>query len=363
MWDVTDRFLEALRGPHRLVTTASVTAPDGESTTVRIKSGTVSADSASRVRRSGSIVIQGGEELFDAVATPGAVFRIMHGLDFGGSTELVPVFTGELSSPVQQVGVGEVRVSLGDLGERVSRSRFLAPYSPAGSARRVDVIQSVVSAAVPSAIFTNTSSDVGTVGGGKLWEENRWDVISDLARDGDSEAFFGPDGAFMLRNAPSPSNEAVWTVSAGDGGTLVSAARQRPLDRLFNTVVVRPSATDGSQTWAQQVVAIDDPSSPLSPALIGTVPYFYASPTASSAAAARQAGRRILERVVGLTESLSIECIANPALEVNDPIRIITPTTEVDRAQVFQHFVDSFSFNLITGRMNIRTRNQGVQID
>lgn len=363
MWDVSPKFLQALRGPHRLITEATVTVPGGQPVPVRVKSGSISADSASRVRRSGSMVLQGGSALFSLVSTPGAVFRVRHGINFGVSRELVPVFTGELSSPVQQVGVGEVRVNLVDLGERVSRCRFVAPFSPVGSLQRVLVIQDVVVGAVPDAVVAVSSSDTGLVGSGKVWDENRWDVITDLALDGNSEAFFAPDGSFRVRNAPSSTADPVWTVNAGEGGVLVAATRERPLDRLFNTVVVRPSATDGTQTWTQQVVAVDDPGSPLSPAVIGTVPYFFASPTASTAAAARAAGRRILERVVGLTESLSIECVSNPALEINDVIRVITPSTEVDSARIFQHFVDSFSFDLGSGRMRIQTRLQRVDID
>lgn len=363
MWPVTERFLDAIRGPHKLVTRATVTAPGGEPVEMDVTSGSISGDSASRVRRSGSLVLQGGEEVFAAVAQPGAVFRVLHGLDYGRSQELVPVFTGELSSPTQQVGVGEVRVGLADLGERVSRCRFLAPYSPSAGLRRTEVMTAVVTQAVPTISVDVTASDTGTVGSGKVWEENRWDVITNLSLDGNSEAFFTPDGRFRIRNAPSITDSPVWTVNAGDGGVMVSAARERPLDRLFNTVVVRPSATDGSQTWAQQVVAITDPDSPLLPARIGTVPYFWASPSASSAAAARLAGARILQRVAGLSESLSIECVSNPALEVNDPIRVITPSTEVDRARTFQHFVDSFSFDLSSGRMRIQTRQQAVPLD
>jgi hypothetical protein len=363
VWDVSERFLQALRGPHKLVTEATVTVPGGDPVDVRVKAGSISADSSSRVRRSGSMVVQGGADVFALVSTPGAVFRVYHGIDFGSTTELVPVFTGELSSPVQQVGVGEVRVTLADLGERVSRCRFLAPFSPAGSTRRVDVIAAVVADAVPAATVVDSSTDVGTVGGGKVWDENRWDVITDLALDGQSEAFFAADGSFRLRDAPSMTSSPVWTVNAGDGGVLISAARERPLDRLFNTVVVRPSATDGSQSWTQQVVSVEGPGSPLAPDVIGTVPFFFASPSASTAEAARAAGLRILRRVVGLTESLAIECVANPALEINDVIRVITPSTEVDSAQAFQHFVDSFSFDLASGRMSIQTRLQGVQID
>lgn len=362
MWPVSSRFLEALRAPHKTVTQATVTPPGGDAVTLEVKACTVSADASSRVRRSGDLTVVGGLDVFNLLSTPGAVVRVLHGLNFGSTTELIPVFTGELSSPAQPIGVGEVRANLVDLGERVSRTRFLTPYVSPGFTSRQATIVDVVDDAIPGISVVDTSTSVGQVGAGRMWEEARWDVINDLAVDGNLEVFFGPDGSLRIKDAPSSTASPGWSINAGDGGVLIDGSRQRPLDRLFNTAVVRPSASDGTQSWVQQVVTIDDPGSPLSPSRIGTVPFFYASPTIPNATDARRAAVRILQRQAGLVESFTVACVANAALEINDVVRIITPSNNVDPATAVQHFVDAFSFDLTSGRMRVSTRLQGVQV-
>jgi hypothetical protein len=52
--------------------------------------------------------------------------------------------------------------------------------------------------------------------------------------------------------------------------------------------------------------------------------------------------------------------ISNPALEGNDAIRVVTPAVNTDPANIFQHFVDSFTLDLVSGSMNLSTRAQAV---
>jgi hypothetical protein len=360
VWTVSERFLEALRAPHTLRTLVTVTPPGGVATTLEVLSGSVSASASSRVRRTGSLVVYGDQAMFELVSTPGAVVRVTHGLAFGSSVELVPVLTGELSSPAQQVGVGRISLRLVDFGQRVARCRFTVPYAPLDSLTRPAVMSAVVTAAVPGVTVSNTSADVGTVGAGRIWNENRWDVVTDLALDGGTEAFFQADGSFLIRNAPTITDLPVWTVNAGEGGVLISATRERPLDRLYNTVIVQPASTNGSQTWTQQTVAVTDPASPLHPDKVGVVPYYYKSPTATTAAEAVLAGQRLLERVTGLQETLSLDSISNPALDVNDVVQIITPRTGVDVPEILNHFIDSLDLDLVSGSMRLSTRSLGV---
>jgi hypothetical protein len=360
VWPVSERFLEALRSPHTLRTVVTVTPPGGVATPVEVVSGSITVDAASRVRRSGSLTLYGDQAMFELVSTPGAVVQVLHGLAFGSSVELVPVLTGELSSPAQQVGVGRISVRLVDFGQRVSRCRFTTPYLGVEAATRPATIAAVVTDAVPTVAVSNTSTDVGTVGAGRTWKENRWDVVTDLALDGGTEAFFRPDGSFTIRNAPQITDPYVWTVNAGDGGVLISAGRERTLDRLYNTVIVRSSATDGTQAWDPQTVEVTDTSSPLHSSKIGVAPYFFASPTATTSGEAVAVGQRLLERLTGLQETLSVQSISNPALEANDVVRIITPRTGVDVPEILTHFIDSISFDLVSGSMSLGTRALGV---
>lgn len=363
MYSVSSRFLTALTKPHKLVTVCTVTTPDDEILTVDLKAGSISVDGASRIRRRGTLTAVGGSDVFETITTPGALFQITHGINFGSSSELVPVFTGELLSGSQKFGDGTIGFTVVDRAQWLSRTRFLTPYAPLSSLTRVAAITAVVQAAIPGVTVTNTSSDVGTIGSAQVWTDGPLDVISDLTRDGGTEAFFGPDGVFTIRDQATSTSTPVWTASSGDGGVLTSAERTRPIDRMFNTVVVRPAATDASQTWTQQAAQISDTSNPRHPDYVGVVPYFWSSPTLLTTADASLAAQRILDKTLGTTETLALELISNPALEANESIRVITPLINLEPAQIFQHFIDSFTLDLRTGGMSVATRSQGVVTD
>lgn len=362
MWAVTERFLQALGYPHRIQSTLTVTVPDGEPVEVGIKSGSVTVAGAKGVRRRADMSVTGDSAVFATLTTPGALFQLEHGLHFGSGTEMVPVFAGEITSALQQFGTGGIELSLADLGNWLSRCQFLTPYAPVAATLRVAAIEAVVVAARPGTTVINTSTDEGTVGADQVWSTGPHEVIDQLTKDGGTEAFFLPDGTFLIRDRLTTLSAPVWTATAGAAGVISSAARTRPLDRLYNTVVVQPGRTDGSQTWTQQTASVTDPTHPRHPDKVGIVPYFFKSPTASNAAAALTIAQQILDQVLGTTETLSLETIANAALEANEPIRVVTPTMASEQATMFQHFVDGFTLDLITGGMRLGTRSQGVSV-
>lgn len=359
MQTVSDRFLEALKGPHEYRTTCTITPPGGSATTVSVEGGNLQVDASSRIRRRiNGFQIVGDSTTYELVATPGAIFNVRHGLVYGASDELIPVFSGEAQTSSQTFADGTLSLNLIDLGNWLARCRFLAPYAPAVGTSRVAAISAVVAAAIPGVTISNLSSDTGALGTAQVWTNGPLDVISDLTNDGNTDGYFRPDGVFVIVDKPSTSTPYVWSAASGAGGVLIQAQRARPTDRLYNTVVVRPSASDGSQTWAQQTATITDTTHPRHSSKIGVVPYFYASPSASSASVALSIARTILDRVLGTVETLSIESIANPALEANDSIRIITPQLNNEPAKIFQHYIDSYSLNLSTGAMTMATRSQ-----
>lgn len=362
MWGVSDRFLSAITAPHKTETLLTCTVPGGRAETLGIKAGQVWADASARIRRKGNLEVFGTAAEFNMITTPGAEVRIVSGIRFGSDSELVPVFAGELVSGTQRLGNGNIRMSIADHGQWLDRTRFIAPFSPLATMTRREVIAAVVTAAKPDVLILDTATDNGLVGV-KVWDLSRLDCISDLCTDGNMEAFFRPDGVFVIRDRPTILSAPVWSVSAGRGGTLKSVERERPLDKQYNTMVVRPSAADGSQSWVQQIAQVDDIESPRHPSRIGVVPKFWASPTIENAADALSVAHGMLSLVLGTTETLSLGSVSNPALDASDPIRITTPQVNEQPALTFQHFIDRVSFDLVTADMDASTRSQVVTDD
>lgn len=362
MWDVSDRFLQALTAPHRYATTFTVTVPGGVPVDVSIKSGSIAVDGSARIRRRVSgLQLNGDSSVFELVSTPGAIFQIEHGIAYGSSDETVPVFYGEAVAGSQKFGDGTISLSIADRGNTLAACKFATPYAPTAATTRVAAITAVVTAAIAGVTVVNESSDTGTIGSAQVWTENPGDVISQLTRDGGTEAFFLPDGTFVIRDLPTTATPYVWSAGSGDGGVLVNVERTRPLDRLYNRVVVRPS--DSAQTWTEQVATITDTASPLHSSKINTRTFAYSSPTVASAAAALVVANQMLDKFKGVTETLALESIANPALEANDSIRVITPQINNEPARIFQHFIDSYNLSLLTGSMTLQTRSQVVTDD
>jgi hypothetical protein len=359
MEPVTQRFLDALRSPHKTPTKFTYTPYGGVETALEVLSGTVTADASQRTRRTASLIVYGLQADYEMIAAPGTVFHIEHGIDYGGGiTEMVPVFHGELTDSEQRIGDGTISLSLADHANWLNRVRFLTPYAPASFTTRVQAISDLVTAAKPGTSVVNASSDTGTVGSQNVWTDSRTDAITSLCRDGNTDAYFTADGGFVIRDLPDANTLSVWTGQ----GLWESVARKRPFDKLYNTVVVRPSATDGSQTWTQQVAQITDTTNPRHPDRIGVVPYFWDSPTIGSATTALAVAQRMLFRVLGTTETLNLGGISNPALEANDVIRVVTPQVNTDPANIFQHFIDGYTLDLASGSMSLSTRAQAVSI-
>lgn len=356
---VSSQFLQALGFPHKLVSAFTYTIPGGQPTQLQVKFGSVAVDSTQRTRRTASLTVYGLQADYVAMTTPGTVFHIDHGLDYGGGqTEKVPVFHGELTNATQLVGDDTITLTLVDHMNWLNRCRLLTPYSPTASTTRVQAIKSLVQTAKPGTTVTVTATDTGTIGSQNVWTNSVVDAITSLCKDGAMDAYFQPDGTFLICDLPTTTTPSVWTAS----GLLKSVERQRPMDKLYNTIVVQPSATDGSQTWAQQTAQITDTTNPRHPNNIGVVPYFWPSPTASTAAAALNAAKAILFRMLGTTETLSLGLLSNPALEGNDLVRVVIPALNNEPADIKQHFIDSFSLDLNSGAMTAATRSQPTSL-
>jgi hypothetical protein len=360
VWSVSQRFLDAIPVPHGVHTTVTVTAPGGTGTDLGFYAGTVSVQGSSRTRRIASLTVQGGSAVYDLVSTPGTRFQVMHGIRFTTTgTEVIPVITGELSGAAHNLGDGTIGLEVADLWQVIEGTDFTADYQPVTTTGRVTEITNRIAAAVPSATISNLSTDTGTVGTIQTWT-SRSDLIAQLATDGGLEVFFTPDGNAVIRDEAQVTGSPVWQIRPGTGGTLKALTRQRPLDKLYNTVIVTPSSLDGAQTWAVQTVTITDPTHPRHTSKIRTRPLRWEARSAMTSTEALAAATILLNRTLGSTETLQLGVVSNPALEAGD-VLTITDITDAGRVNV-THIIDGYTLDLVTGDMSVQTRTGTEQI-
>lgn len=374
MRPISDRFKAALETSHKRITKFTCTVPGGEPVEISQAqkredgtmgpgwtSGSVSCSGSSGVRYSASFTIspEPGADTYAMVSTPGAIFHVRHGIDFGaGDIELVHCGVFEASDGGVTIGVGEISLGLVDLWQRIERCRFLSPYVPDSGTRATRIVNAVIDA-IPDATTVIVDEGGEFVAGENVWDRDRTQFITDMARDGSLDAHFDAAGAFLVRREPvlDPAT-AVWTYRTGLASNIDTAERRRPFDRLYNTVVVVP--IDETQEWSMQVVSDLPADHPRHPDKIGVVPYFYASPTLLTAEAAYAAGVTIFQRILGTTETVNISGLSNPALEYGDIVALVHEASETDPGFSAVHFVDSWQMDLVGGGMTLATRSSSA---
>jgi hypothetical protein len=355
VWTVTDRFRQAAVQSHQIASTCTITTPGGTSQDFPISAGTVQLDRSQLIRRTANLQVKGGTAAYALLAVPGTQVQIQHGIVYGGTErEMLPMLLGELTSAGLPLGDGLISIAVADRWQRLAVSTRLYPSSPTTTAKRVDTIIATVQEVFPMITVRNTATDTGTVGTAQAWTDRAAQVDA-YAKDGGLDVYFGPDGALVIRDSPRISDASVWTIKTGPGGSLQQLTRTRPLDKLFNTVVLTPATSDVAQTWSQVVAQITDTNDPRHPNRIGVRPYPYQSPTALTQAQAQAVAGQVLARVLATTETLDVNALAMPALEGGDVVRILTPSDAGDL--VVSHFVQGLSIDLETGNMTASTRS------
>ncbi|MGB3414029.1 MAG: DUF5047 domain-containing protein [Microbacteriaceae bacterium] len=298
-------------------------------------------------------------ELYDLLSIEGAIISIQTGMSWGGANqEIVPVFKGRIQTASKTETEGVVNLRASDYGADLNAQELITPIVHSASVTRRQAIIQLVQYGVPGVSFRDTSTDTGTLGSEQTWTGRLRQAIDTIAADAGVECFFAPDGAFVIRDAITEPGEPVYLMRTGNEGTITGLDRNRPLDRLFNCVIVEAATTDGSQPWSQVVVEITDTNNPRHKSKIGIRPIRIKSPTASETEAQR-IGTQKLAQVQGKTETVVLSGITNPALERGDTIQIIAEGWKEQPAVVLNHIVDGLSMNLASFAMNLSTRNMG----
>lgn len=376
MYQVTDDFIQALRFTHQVYATLTVTPPSGDPVSLGIQSGSVTANYQQGTRRTADISVYAAGTKDDGSSVPaadvaamlkraGTMCRVEAGISSSLiSRTMIPMVTGSPSDVAWRVGDGVIDLNVTDDWWRVSQGRFATTWTPNAGTKRVDAVSTLMQQAAPNRQTVSTATDTGTIQSQGDWGVDRDAAINTLATDGGFDAHFDREGRIILEDTKTASDSVVWTATSGDGGVLVTAETGLDVQRLYNTVVVKPSATDSSQTWTAQIASLT--TGDRAPANLGvTIPYFLASPTISSATAALRVAQQLLGKVTGTPETLQTDMIGNPALDEGDVIEILIPGNDLDGtpATLWRYYVDTITWDLVSGGMTVKARNEGEVTD
>lgn len=350
MWQVSDGFMAALRGPHKMVTTVDVLDATGLTVAggLNVVGGSLVRDRKALNYGRCSLTIA------DPDMTPltqeaelgpaGFEVYVQRGIEFpDGSTEMVPLGI----FPIQDSTVDGV--SLVTTIEAVDRSQRISD-ARLETDRRLNtwpsnVVETLVGEVIPDVDIDTSSATPADTSVISVYEagSDRWEICQDVGKAYGRETYFDGLGRCIIRDEPDVSTSpSVWTVDEGDGGVLVSvdlAWSRRP---SYNRAIVTGTNTEFGVTY--RGVATD--SSPASPSYysgnFGPKPIFYFSPHVTSTATAGAAARALLRSKQGVAMSLDFSAIPNPALEPGDVVVVRRAALGLDLPVV----VDSITLGL-----------------
>ena len=283
---VSDRWLLASdAGGARPISKVTATAPGQSPVTLDVDGCVVtkSLDKGPRFEANVSVQRVVGQRSLELVQTPGALFVVTVGWDYGaGQTESIPMGVYEVARQPKASRTGTIPLTLMDQWKRLEECRFTSKVTGAIGAGRAALVASQVTGAIPG-IEVRTSTGGGTIGTATDWEESRTQLINDLSRDGSFGAGFAADGAFVIEPLPTLGNPVV-TYTDGANAKIIDLSTEQTMARLYNAVTVKPTDDQG---WAAVTVAINDTDHPRHPDKIGLRPYFMTAPTAANQNAAK----------------------------------------------------------------------------
>lgn len=354
--NVSARFLATLVESHTPVCEVSLFLTDGRVEPLSIVDGSVSVDRSQQYRRSCSITVADPALIprtpADKLSVYGARLRIARGVQAGEFRETVPVGVFRIDSVEGDVDDGPVTIQGKSLECIVGDDKFTTPYRASGTA--VGAITALIQRSVPDAAVTTASTVVDAAIGARVFdtEGDPWAAITEIAAAVGAEVYADADGTFVISDLPDLlTTPPAWTVSVGDGGSYISAARGMNSDGVHNGVLARGENTESNTAPVSSLVVDGDSGSPTYwDGPFGHRPMFYSSSTLITTGQCTAAATLKLRAAQAPNATANLTSMANPALEPGDIIRVVymDGTAEL-------HQVHSFPVNLTAGDMAIQT--------
>lgn len=330
---------------------------------------TVTEDQTSQVRWKSDLTLTGVEVGKDALSPHGGRFRIFAGLDRGGSQpEEVQKGLYRIESIDRALTGREVAVQGVSLEQQVMDARFTVPRTMSAAPAR-QMIEQLIREVLPDAIVAwrvDGSARIRT----QTILRDRWGLI-----DGDSDevksiatvlgASVHPNhaGVWEVAAIPSLADPQQWTLSIGEGGSLLQVTESLTRERVYNAVVVNGASTDeGAPTFGPVIVADDDPLSQTYASRspdeggFGMKPIFYTSDKFTSERQLEETAKAMLAPRLGLKQELSFEQLYDPAKSAGD-VGLLTATPDGEQKVL----VDSIDYDLVACTMSAKTRTTATR--
>jgi hypothetical protein len=383
MWPVTDRFRRYIQTSHERTIRVEV-LEDPTAGPIDITEFFVDGQielGRNEIRRSGTLSFEDDGSGLITPTTPehllapyGNELRVWSGFAYpDGTEELVPVGTLRIVKTVTRYP--RTTVTLQDRAVNVQRYKYEATKVIAAGLLWDQVVADILLDRYPDAEFDfNLHTDATTPRLVIDMATDPWTWLQDTALETlDCQLFPDQMGVFQLRPEETVGGDLppVWTYDGkpeadlplveDEWGNLALYDQELDwdTDQMFNAVVYTAANPANNDTPFYGIAKDTDP---LSPTRYGGKYGFHIDFQDSDRLTSNQqcanAAKARLQQIAGIPESLALPAIPNPALDVNDALRVIRPELAVDTI----HLLDGAPMPLRSagGAQRITTRVRRV---
>jgi hypothetical protein len=370
MLPVSDKFLAEIRRSHKIISYVDVYGPNGDYFRLNATDGSVNVDRTAATRRRCTVTCVDRDGTAtptgpDSVLTPfGTILKLYRGVVFsdGSGEEIIPlgVFHLAKASVSDQVG-GSPDISLEayDFSRTISRAKFTDVYTVAQGTNLVQAIKDIVTRSFPDMTFDSITTTM-TAPAAIVYDANTdpWDACNTLATSVGCEVFFDATGRCVIAPPADIDNLAApdFTFIEGPGCTMLDLAVDYTDDPGYNGVVLTGASAGDDSAPVRSIVWDSEPTSPtyhLGP--YGEVPEFVTDQNITTQEAADAAAAALLATLLGFSSQLSLTIGVNPALDVNDVVKVKRARSGIDAL----YAVDAVSIPLhASGTSALTVRNK-----
>ena len=346
-------FLNDLQHPHKIqVVGRWVVAGVEVDSPFPISSGSVTVDLTATYLRTCSVTIPaiayrgtevlkyvpapqgGGSSLATPWGTEIKLYRSIVGI--GGTTyPLIPLGVFRLA----QVSIVDTQdgltISLNgyDRSYTVGIQLWTDTYHIAKGTNLNTAISDILEPRFPWHVTTNFPATTATTSAltfGIDAAHNPWTVAWTLARAHGKQLYFDVTGQLLMQDWPNPGGKSpVWTLTASSTSALIDVTRNLSNTPLTGNATILPNhvIAFGESTSLKAPMRADakitDPHNPLRVGgPYGDVPFIVTTNRVLTQAHLQAYANTLLQQYTGQDEQIVLDCIENPALEVNDVIKI-----------------------------------------
>lgn len=258
-----------------------------------------------------------------------ALYRTIRGNDSTGTPyPLVPLGVFYIASTkVVDAPEGQTIAIQGfDRAYRASTQQFTDTYTIAAGTLTIFAILDILTPRFPFTLHFNFPPLLATtplLTYGVDSSVDPWKVCAQLAHDAGYQLFFDVSGTCVMQPWPEPTTQpTVWSMAEGQYSIMSQIERDLTNQSIPNHVIALGEGT-GVTPPMRAEAAITDTNNPLhiyGP--YGDVPVYTRTNTVTDQATLQFLADSTMLSYVGKQEQLTLQCIANPMLDVNDVVAL-----------------------------------------